>query len=299
MVYCSHVHGNKQSQRASVKRRILKSQWYGNSLSDSWEHKGFQMRISEFPKYPLLEVDGDKQLVRFRSGNAAAFAERDRRPSQKTADKQPSKQAMHGIEVNQSSALKKPLGHPIRQTILGNNELPRKHLGLINTQANRNLNIGNSAFRSSEVAEEFKDTTPQPRLPRYKMRKAHDSVRDITFKQERPSMNTPKSGQWGKDDELDLEERIQKLYRTIEAVEQNRRAAMLALEEERQRSLALEREMSKQREVASMLGEEVRLLKESHNALLTSLRRKYSTTAAARTAADLVYQDWERQAAAD
>eukprot|EP00250_Pteridium_aquilinum_P010312 c19289_g2_i1 orf=1-1227(-) len=91
----------KQLRRPSIKRRILKSQWYGNPGSQSWDDKNFQMRISEFPKYPMLEVDGDKKLLRVPSdsnGSSAAFVKRGSHLPGATnaAQGQPIRQTIHG-----------------------------------------------------------------------------------------------------------------------------------------------------------------------------------------------------------
>eukprot|EP00249_Psilotum_nudum_P005191 c18653_g1_i1 orf=475-891(-) len=93
--------------------------------------------------------------------------------------------------------------------------------------------------------------------------------------------------------QLDLRSHIDQLHRTVQAAERNRQVAMRALSEERQRSLELEVKITRQREAAAALEEEVRVLKESHDALLASLRKKYSSSAAARTAAALLYQNWD------
>ncbi|MCO5580560.1 hypothetical protein L7F22_034428 [Adiantum nelumboides] len=297
-------------QRPTVKRRILKSQWYGNSGSPVWEHKNFQMKVSEFPKYPLLEVDGDRKLLRFPSVIAGATASG--RESQaiiraQTPQKQHIRQSIHDARIGYISSANKAQGQPIRQTIHSS----RKEHGSKKAQQDKSLNGGVSAEQLPETVAGLQTTPEEERetvgsqsrgLGFHKTR-----IQNVT-QEEKPEqrfsrMNSSKSrtsqGQWGKDDELDLDQRIQRLYHTIQAVEQHRRATMIALEEERQRSLALEQEMFKQREAAALLGEEVRLLKESHDALLTSLRKKYSSSAAARTAADLVYQDWERRVAAE
>ncbi|MCO5561958.1 hypothetical protein L7F22_015584 [Adiantum nelumboides] len=291
-------------QRPTVKRRILKSQWYGDSGSPLWEHKNFQMKISEFPKYPLLEVDGHRKLLRFPSVIAGATAPG--RESQaiiraQTPQKQHIRQSIHDARIGYISSANKAQRQPIRQTIHSS----RKERGSMKAQQDKTLNGGVAAEPSPETVaglqttpeEESETVGSQPRgLGFHKTR-----IQNFT-QEEKPEQRFSRmtsQGQWGKDDELDLDQRIQRLYHTIQAVEQHRRAAMIALEEERQRSLALEQEMSKQREAAALLGEEVRLLKESHDALLTSLRKKYSSSAAARTAADLVYQDWERRVAAE
>lgn len=307
----------RQLQRSSVKRRILKSHWYGNPGSNAWEHRNFQMKISEFPQYPLLEVDGDKKLLRVPSESAgitAAFARRGSQPliRAQNPQKQPIRQSIHGMGRGHVSPMNKgQVQQPIRQTLKSSKTLCRKTDGFMKARSDNVSNGGafavplpatsNGSHKALE--EKGKNVVPQQTSNGFYGRRVRSPSQDTVSEQRVSRMNASKSrsdqGQWGDDDELDLDRRIQKLYQTIQSVEQHRREAMIALEEERQRSLALEQEMSKQREVAALLGEEVRILKESHNALLTSLRKKYSTSAAARTAADLVYQDWERRVAAE
>ncbi|KAI5076206.1 hypothetical protein GOP47_0008271 [Adiantum capillus-veneris] len=298
----------RQLQRPSVKRRILKSQWYGSPASPAWEHKNFQMKISEFPKYPLLEVDGDRKLLRFPSGSAgvsAAFVKRENQPiiRAQTPQKQPIWQSIQDMRIGHvPSPNKAGGGQPIRQTIHSSSPLLRKQHGSMKAQQEQILNGGASAEGLPEDKNETVVSQPKGsgfHGARVRRSIVQDEMPNPSFSRINTSKSRIDQGQWGKEDEIDLDRRIEKLYQTIQAVEQHRRSAMLALEEERQRSLALEQEMSKQREAAAVLGEEVRLLKESHNALLTSLQKKYSTSAAARTAADLVYQDWERRVAAE
>ncbi|KAG0579920.1 hypothetical protein KC19_4G134700 [Ceratodon purpureus] len=106
---------------------------------------------------------------------------------------------------------------------------------------------------------------------------------------------SPKSGGngWQDKDEENFKNHVEELRKTVQAAEKNREAAMRALAEERQRSLELQVKISRQKEAAAALEEEVRVLKESHDALLASLRKKYSSSVAARAAAALLYQNWD------
>eukprot|EP01018_Ginkgo_biloba_P012176 Gb_17239 [translate_table: standard] len=110
---------------------------------------------------------------------------------------------------------------------------------------------------------------------------------------ERASISTFPGSSWQEEDEHNLNYEIEELRKTVETAERNRQAAMRALAEERQRSLELEVKISRQRKAAAALEEEVRVLKESHDALLASLRKKYRSSAAARAAAALLYQKWD------
>lgn len=103
-------------------------------------------------------------------------------------------------------------------------------------------------------------------------------------------------GKWQEKDELELKARVEELRRKVLAAENNRHAAMRSLAEEKKRSLELEVKICRQKESAMALEEEVRVLKESHEALLTSLRKKYSSSVAARAAAALLYQNWDTSA---
>lgn len=93
------------------------------------------------------------------------------------------------------------------------------------------------------------------------------------------------------EDELTIKKRIEELRKAVEAAELNGQAAMYALAEERERSLELEEKISRQREAAATLEEEVRFLKESHDALLASLRKKLSSSSATR-GTSLLYQSF-------
>lgn len=321
-----------QPQRPSVKRRILRSQWYGNPGMQSGGHRNFQMRISDFPKYPILEVDGDKKLLRLPFDTSVTPAANFKRGSQWSS-----------TTNGQVLATQKAQWQPIRQSFHGSKEFPARQSRLHKDQLHGASNdkalsdsevIGLSKHRLSGASDNHddawererdtgfsqprtvsrKDKVPTRVMPHKRFslggsyrRKApdllqeNDSIKEADKRTSRMSAFTKRTGhnQWGEEDELDLDRRIKKLYHTVQAVEQHRRAAMLALAEERQRSMALEDEMVKQREAAAVLGEEVRLLKESHNALLTSLRKKYSSSASARAAADLLYQDWEGKASTE
>jgi len=103
------------------------------------------------------------------------------------------------------------------------------------------------------------------------------------------------SKNWQDKDEENFKNRVEELRKAVQATEKNRQAAMRALAEERQRSLELQVKISRQKETAAALEEEVRVLKESHDALLASLRKKYSSSVAARAAAALLYQNWDTE----
>ncbi|KAJ7525169.1 hypothetical protein O6H91_17G039800 [Diphasiastrum complanatum] len=109
----------------------------------------------------------------------------------------------------------------------------------------------------------------------------------------RASMMTGLHGRWKKEDELYLKDHLEELRKTVLAAEENRKATMRALADEKRRSLELEVKIRRQKEAAAALEEEVRVLKESHDTLLQSLRKKYSSSVSARAAAALLYQNWE------
>lgn len=105
----------------------------------------------------------------------------------------------------------------------------------------------------------------------------------------------PGGNGWQDKYEESFKDRVDDLRKAVQAAEKNRQAAMRALAEERQRSLELQVKISRQKETAAALEEEVRVLKESHDALLASLRKKYSSSVAARAAAALLYQNWDAE----
>ncbi|KAI5067990.1 hypothetical protein GOP47_0016335 [Adiantum capillus-veneris] len=92
------------------------------------------------------------------------------------------------------------------------------------------------------------------------------------------------------EEEPSVRKRIEELRKAVEAAEQNGQAAVLALAEERERSRELEGKISRQRESAAALEAEVRVLKESHDALLESLRKKIGP---ATRGASLLYQKFK------
>ncbi|KAH7292113.1 hypothetical protein KP509_29G052100 [Ceratopteris richardii] len=92
------------------------------------------------------------------------------------------------------------------------------------------------------------------------------------------------------DEEPNVQKRIEELRKAVQAAEQNGQAAVLALAEERKRSRELELKISRQRESAASLEEELRVLKESHDALLESLRKNIGS---ATHGSSLLYQDFQ------
>ncbi|MCO5567220.1 hypothetical protein L7F22_020909 [Adiantum nelumboides] len=97
------------------------------------------------------------------------------------------------------------------------------------------------------------------------------------------------SGMQG-EEEPTVRKHIEELHKAVEAAEENGQAAVFALAEERERSRELEEKISRQRESAATLEKEVRVLKESHDALLESLRKKIGSET---RGASLLYQNFQ------
>ncbi|XP_024390361.1 uncharacterized protein [Physcomitrium patens] len=167
----------------------------------------------------------------------------------------------------------------------------------------RTSQVPPKAKTSSFSLQESTDKTMQKsasneRLPALREKISQDSqipFNGLTNARNRDSKAFKMGGNRWRDEDEDFKDRVEELRKAVQAAEKNRQAAMRALAEERQRSLELQVKISRQKETAAALEEEVRVLKESHDALLASLRKKYSSSVAARAAAALLYQNWDTE----
>lgn len=257
-----------------VRRRVLRARWRddlsGRTLTKSKRH------LDMFPglSLPLVEEENSKYNPRSKSklSSANSAGRTDRlilyEGQVLTGDETPG----HVYSFMPSSASRRSSGKASQ----------------VQATTDQTIHKPASRRRFSGPREQFSQESQGPS----KM----NNVRIRGTKTSRVDRSSEMGGNdWLDKDEENFKKRVEDLRKAVQATEKNRLAAMRALAEERQRSLELQVKISRQKETAAALEEEVRVLKESHDALLASLRKKYSSSVAARAAAALLYQNWDTE----
>lgn len=282
-------------QRHAVKRRILRSQWYGNPNMHVMGNMNIDMTRSEFPRHLKSGVDVHKNILHFSLNRALPSKPNLRRVSQWVGDTKVKRQS-DGQSLDKDLKVK-------YSKELAASRFARKKSSESPWTNEKALSVSENIGPAEHRSEGGTDSVERGGVTRVSWQKNRSAMLESSVRvnpKRSTSRETFRSGAmaskgslWQEDDELDLDKRIKHLRHTVQSVELHRQAAMVALSEERQRSMELELKINRQTEAAAALEEEVRVLKESHDALLAALRKKYSSSAAARAAADLLYQDWE------
>ena len=104
------INFRERSRKPSVRRRIVRSQWYGNVSSLPGEQKSFERRKPISPEHPRFVLDADKNKPQ------SPFADRS----------QISTQYINMAMNNELSKSQRASQKLIRQSLYGSDELPRR-----------------------------------------------------------------------------------------------------------------------------------------------------------------------------